>query len=929
MREDFPRENNTNIQNESESGRDSSEYKNGAEVLASMPSFEDHQKALQDQNADKPNESKGFKDFEKNHPELAAEMRQYNVPLNEHDFKAQGYGFYRDSETGQPHVKVATEEYKNWQSQHEEEAPSWLKRFENMRERTNRLKEEELRKNVESWTQGNAIESVYTNLFGTGLYGNKAEKLREEVPEITLKALDIRSKSIEKPSFATRTYELAFQDAFANSQTTVSEDEIVKLSCGRLNSEDNFSIKNTVLGRRGPKSGNYVYEVPETPKVVQEILQNNQESFLREHIVTGSNKLTPENIADAKKKAAISSINSGLFMQDAISKNPEHVDEVLSSIGIDKGQNKIVFSAINGCGKIEESNARESFASYFDLNNRVADVLSTEEGKLYFGVDKKGRLCRKLDGFNMMDPLPSEITVAGLARVEKASNDLVDAISNDGRYHDIISDPERLRRELESDVISQLEEDDVDLFDFDYYLDKTYTDYHEDSELRNYIGRAIQNNDLGYLVGKSNLLEKLGVANVKIDIDLKDAIVEGLKWRLEEGADEETVWNYYGSKRYPEKVPIYLADVFQSDDFLRNQERLGIDFADPEIAKIAFNGFIKTLETRNGEKSDQANWYYENIFANDPSNFLTMLKGFRESELCGRGTKAKITRFLNDNEALTLYTELQKRNDAKNNEHRVVKTSVLRKAEPSDIRKLIRTRQEELIAKIEDSGAEKIHTFDETSSRENLEGADEYRSQRKADYDRTPIDFGLEKINAVKKYYDFLDMNVPDSNPQFFVDTFPNEGQTENNSGGKFSYVKLDSTRSYIGFKFEYEGKLCAVAESFGDPAGMYLYCGELDSDYKKMFDLSKLEAEKDPNVAVVDHLDKDNFDDDLDMSYKKAFMFFRTGDKRSVLYQTFGGKTKWESHQDSEFPAWPLGIMNDYKEHAEDIRRYREWQAT
>ncbi|MBQ1387855.1 hypothetical protein IIY68_03645 [Candidatus Saccharibacteria bacterium] len=306
-----------------------------------------------------------------------------------------------------------------------------------------------------------------------------------------------------------------------------------------------------------------------------------------------------------------------------------------------------------------------------------------------------------------------------------------------------------------------------------------------------------------------------------------------------------------------------------------------------------------------------------------------MLKGFRESELCGRGTKAKITRFLNDNEALTLYTELQKRNDAKNNEHRVVKTSVLRKAEPSDIRKLIRTRQEELIAKIEDSGAEKIHTFDETSSRENLEGADEYRSQRKADYDRTPIDFGLEKINAVKKYYDFLDMNVPDSNPQFFVDTFPNEGQTENNSGGKFSYVKLDSTRSYIGFKFEYEGKLCAVAESFGDPAGMYLYCGELDSDYKKMFDLSKLEAEKDPNVAVVDHLDKDNFDDDLDMSYKKAFMFFRTGDKRSVLYQTFGGKTKWESHQDSEFPAWPLGIMNDYKEHAEDIRRYREWQAT
>ena len=63
---------------------------------------------------------------------------------------------------------------------------------------------------------------------------------------------------------------------------------------------------------------------------------------------------------------------------------------------------------------------------------------------------------------------------------------------------------------------------------------------------------------------------------------------DGIDLDVERGSTD-AVWNYYGSKRYPEKVPIYLADVFQSDDFLRNQERLGIDFADPEIAKIAFS----------------------------------------------------------------------------------------------------------------------------------------------------------------------------------------------------------------------------------------------------------------------------------------------------------------------------------------------------
>ena len=240
---------------------------------------------------------------------------------------------------------------------------------------------------------------------------------------------------------------------------------------------------------------------------------------------------------------------------------------------------------------------------------------------------------------------------------------------------------------------------------------------------------------------------------------------------------------------------------------------------------------------------------------------------------------------------------------------------MLRAASRDDIKRLIEDRQRELLEEYKERGAERISTF---TGQKTLRGEQEEREPKERK--EAPFDFGIEKVRGLQKYANYIELNYPNSNLQRFIDTFPDE--TEKN-GGK---IKLDSTRSYIGFSFEYDGKTCAVAESFGDPAGMYLYCDELGSDFKKMFDMSKFDAERDPNIAVVDHLDKDHFDEDLDTSYQKAFIFFKSGDKGDVLYTNYGGQRKWRENQKREFPAWPVDISNEYQPYPDDLTEYQAW---
>ena len=76
-------------------------------------------------------ESEGFKRFEVSHPEIAAMMRASGVPLNEADFRAQGYKFSTDERTGVTSIYQETEAYRAWKAAHpgEKHSPKHLKEY--------------------------------------------------------------------------------------------------------------------------------------------------------------------------------------------------------------------------------------------------------------------------------------------------------------------------------------------------------------------------------------------------------------------------------------------------------------------------------------------------------------------------------------------------------------------------------------------------------------------------------------------------------------------------------------------------------------------------------------------------------------------------------------------------------------------------------
>lgn len=678
------------------------------------------------------------------------------------------------------------------------------------------------------------------------------------------------------------------------------------------------------------------------------------------------------------RRAVVESIASGTFF-DGGSKNAQNVEEFLETADFNTDQDQIFIAAIKGHTALnpESSNekSREVKNEYTQKELAKKEFNQKQYAALFHikeGLKKRLNDKNYQDDFNIESHNGQIYTISfGDAKLSGEIKDTaIDILEKDAAriIRDSILPSKRFKKIIEenkSRIVQNQKEALADKIlegrkiDYDGLLSKDSMDAIDRQQVVNAIvqdlkGKCLlskENADgyvssLHYVAGQTfakALNESDKLKNLcEEKVDYAELIRNGLLECIRAGVTTISYtksWVYMGDTYTCEKEKIhYTVEQFDDESFKKNQEKIGIDFKDPELFDPAFNGFINVIKTPNGEYESSADWYYDNIFANDPVKFLSMLKAFRQSEDCGRGLKAKLTRFVDTCKGLQEF--LLAGVPAKEEKEKKSKRNILMSATRSEIEEVLADRQRELIKEARERGAEVIHTFDEKTpiERTSNENTPIERTPNKntpgtesdPDYEAYIInhDFGIAKIKNLLKYQRFIELNMPDSNPQLFMDAFTDVAVDDINGENKLKFFKANATTSYVGFTFNYEGKQCMVAESFGDPAAMYLaFSNEGGVDCKKIFDLSKTEADKLDNVAVVDHIDKNHFDDDLDTSYEKAFMFFRYSDKDAVLFGTLDTQKEWRQLQAEEFSAWPLNVENE-QFNKKDLDAYHEWQA-
>lgn len=858
--------------------------------------------------------------FWQSNPELLEEAKQMNAPLTAKEFKEAGFVFAEEDD-GKKHIWATTPEYKKWQEdggegkkpmQYESLGDQRYRKsreeyFANLRnqqraneeydkkiaerkERLDNLKgnlEEFIKKEQVDIFSGESVDFVYDTLYPDGIKGARDDRIKELITS----GLKRSEKDIPNTisNTANNLYLNKYGDAFRNDSTQIP-DQIERLEKIKNNLTPNFVYPGS-------------YEFRDAAERVAKPLL---EIYKKEKLPNISVKIPSDvEMQNIKFNAARIVLSKGEFFPNTFKNNPENIDGIMAEIGIAKNDNEIIKSALFGYGNKSEG----AEIDYFDLKNEVAKRIYGEGSDIYPSDDKERLVFDDwYYGYGRTELSP-EISAKAVEKIKDATGKLVERISDDTEISRLMEKDLEGISDWERRELAKMLYDGGNLIDFSHYLNIKKIGISSSDVLRQYIDNLMSKEPLRRFIDKKELREAAPVTEMEVDSNYREILHDGLLERLETG-----VRKINGQERY-------LAGIFETESFLENQERLGIDFNDPEIFEPAFNGFMNTLKTRNGEQSEQADWYYENIFANDPGRFLAMVKAFKE-ESDDVGAKRKITRFFKNNEQAfndKVKQEVEERFAKEiNGEHRAIRTSVLKNAERRDIKKIIDEYKKDVVERVRQKGGEEIDSFTgvKTMSGEREETGTRERKE-------TPFDFSIEKANALFRYGDFIENNVPDANIQWFTDTFVKNGEVSD-------IFKRDD--SYIGFSFKYEGNLCVIAESLDEQAAMYLWRGEPGEDFKEMFDLSKFDAKRteDPRIVSVNHLDKEHFDESLDLSYKKAFLFFRDGDKGVVNYGYFSNnparaKQDWNDYQKSEYQAWPLSI-DGYAAETEDLERYNAW---
>lgn len=692
-------------------------------------------------------------------------------------------------------------------------------------------------------------------------------------------------------------YRNTLEDAIASGRTDLSDESCVGY------------VLDAVLSN-GKEAENDA-DVSLASRIASEIIRENANSLLFKDDELEKYMARDKN---AKSEAMKSSIFYGTFPVGTPNEPNLEAKRLIEESGVDP--NRIMRNAFLGYKKFigaKDDERLEAYDNFFGLSNRLIQMMDepysglAREDNGEFYLEAKSELNPQ---WNTDDMITKGLRAKLKERYSQMLSELVEEYDANPEIHSQIEDaltriPEMEQRRLMSELSAPSKNG---ILDFQHYFRiKTMT-------LDRNMGADIMSkirNDKHCIIKDKELAEAL-IGDRTVEVDYRQIWQDTLKQCLREGD------NY--------------TSVFEEDEFKENQMELDIDFKDPEIFRLAFDGFLNTLDKKNGEKSQSADWYYENIFANDPKSFLAMVRSYKESP-GNLGIKGKITRFFKHNSQAfedKVKADAEKRfNEEINSEQHAIKSSILRKATRGDIKKIIEAHKLAFIERMQKRAPEEVSTF---IGQRTVGGREESEESKQKE---VPFDFGYDKAHAMECWAEYIEEIIPNCNLEWFVDFFPGkEGQSfadRNTSSIDLSIWEKDD--SYFGFSFEYEGKRCVIAESLNIASSMYLWRGELDENFKELFDYSKYDAKRttDPRIADVDHLDKEHFDDSIDLAYKKAFLFFKTGDNSLMHYNHFKGdakqrREKWHDNQRKKFPAFPLGVDN-YSQYPEDIEGYQNWQ--
>ena len=831
--------------------------------------------------------------FWQSHPELLEEAKQMNAPLTAKDFKEQGFVF-AEGDDGKKHIWATTPEYKKWQEgggegkkpqRYEDLRERWIRKFQS--NPLGALEEFANSRQVDFLSQ-DAVNFVYDAMYPAGIRGALDEVVKGDILKGVRESYPDDEQGLKNT--AKMSAREAYSEAFGKDKMATTGDEIVE------------QASHLVEYWHPNLNSRFVYDASRVGDLIIK-------AKLRQDIPAVVEEMSPEDVADIKRNAAYDSLERGEFFPKTFEENPADVDAVMSELGLDKGSDKTVLSALSGYGG--EDKAPE--IDYFDLKNKLAEMIN--KGKDSGVACSRGVLYVK-DSYGSPS-ISDSVSEKAMEKIRTATANVVEQLRNGGIEEAMELAKKRGEENEKEKLVDMMEErgDTYLAYEIENYADaKTTKTINPNKAMREVVERAISEDALGYFIGENAVYEALGnLHSMEIDIDHRELIRDTLLKRIMTGQRKDR----RGEIHYD------ATGIFDTEGFRDNQDKLGIDFNDPEMFALAFNGFMNTLKSRNGEHSKQADWYYENIFANDPGKFLAMEKAFRE-ESDDVGAKRKITKFFKNNpqafedRARALLEErLQKEI---NNEQHAIKSSVLQDIPKGDFKKMLDKYTAYLLQKGNEHTTEIGSAF--TGEHRRTSGKEEETG--KVDRREKAFDFALDKVRCFKKYESFIEQNVADGDINRFCTAFVSD----------MNYDRMYSAdNSFMGIEFKYGDKWCAIAESVGADGATYVFRGDNEGEYLDMFDNLRFDARRsdDPRFIAIDHLDSEHFDDSLDLTYKKVFLFLKTGEKALRYYNAFGSnnekaKREWDKRQKEEFSAWPMGIKAEDEED-DDYKAWHEKQ--
>lgn len=636
--------------------------------------------------------------------------------------------------------------------------------------------------------------------------------------------------------------------------------------------------------------------------------------------------------AEKKKELEQEAIHNAIryyygYFAERIKKEPEQVNRILEEHEIDKFSQEVFLDAIEGLGghKID-SQTYETYDDFFNVSKQIIENKDKLRYRRAHSVGDFG-FAYEYDEDKSIYLDSKELT----NRIEEWIRPQEEKIK-ELLIKDYQSDDEFIKKRLQKYYATdQLRSQNFE--SFHYNLSKFIdTIKSNDNEINFKTDIDIDKLQKCSQEAKTDIPEKLlrdrnDMVSVPIPMEkiakfgnilLEEAIYRGL-------GEEYSYYeyqNYYNGSWHSNtgrrKSIIDATEFFRSDFYQNNKDLFGLDYESPKIIDLAYHGLMNVIGTQNGEQSGTARWYYDEILRNDP-DFLSKIKEIREGE--DQGTKAKITRYLKHNPQI--FEDQRERNEISEKvreRERSIQKSVIRECSGDDLRKLLRKKEAEIYEEFSKRGAITVSTFEYSSEEGGIT-----EEKGKTRLDTTPIDMGIEKINKLLSRADWIKANIPNSDLRYFQCAFPDQNDIRN--------VNFESSLAYNGIIFKYKGKQCVLSESFNPTAGAYASVGEIGSDFKEMFDVSKKEAQKMPGVVVIDHLSKEVFDQSIADTHEKAMLFFNSGNKDDILVTKHGGNSeKWREYSRGQMPAYPLSeeTTSDLAESGieqKELDRYHEWQ--